>query len=117
MWQEVGVPENSVVVTGSVKFDLEHIAAPKVRADFQHMLDAFGAGRPVVVAASTHAQLAAHVQDRGACALGVEHPGPVEHRAVGLGVRLLGDGHPCHQQRAEGQGQGRCDSSPHHTPP
>jgi 3-deoxy-D-manno-octulosonic-acid transferase len=55
MWQEVGVPENSVVVTGSVKFDLEHVAAPKVRADFQHMLDAFGAGRPVVLAASTHA--------------------------------------------------------------
>jgi 3-deoxy-D-manno-octulosonic-acid transferase len=42
-------------VTGSVKFDLEGTAAPERRSEFEAMLLAFGAGRPVVLGASTHA--------------------------------------------------------------
>jgi 3-deoxy-D-manno-octulosonic-acid transferase len=55
MWQKIGIPEGAVEVTGSVKFDGDDLVPPRRRDEFQEMLDAFGAGRPIVLAASTHA--------------------------------------------------------------
>ena len=52
IWSELGVRQ--VKVTGSMKFDPGAGAAPAVRAEFVAMLDACAAGRPVVLAASTH---------------------------------------------------------------
>jgi 3-deoxy-D-manno-octulosonic-acid transferase len=53
LWNEVGVPMDRVVVTGSVKFDQEGVAPPKKREQYSTMIEAFGRGRPVVIAAST----------------------------------------------------------------
>ena len=54
-WEKLGVSADALVVTGSLKFDLEGSAHPVERAEFQEMIDAFGPGRPVILAASTHA--------------------------------------------------------------
>lgn len=54
-WRRIGVREEAIAVTGSVKFDPEGVAPSRPRAEFSEMLGAFGAGRPVVLAASTHA--------------------------------------------------------------
>lgn len=53
-WRAIGVTKEAVVVTGSVKFDPEGAKEPLPRPDFGDMLKEFGAGRPVVLAASTH---------------------------------------------------------------
>lgn len=53
-WQNIGVPEKSIEITGSIKFDQEGAATPKLRLEFQAMLDSFGVGRKVVMALSTH---------------------------------------------------------------
>ncbi|NIP93548.1 MAG: 3-deoxy-D-manno-octulosonic acid transferase, partial [Akkermansiaceae bacterium] len=53
-WREIGVRREAIVVTGSVKFDQEGIPPPVTRGEFGVMLNAFGRGRPVVLAASTH---------------------------------------------------------------
>lgn len=55
MWQKIGVREDALAVTGSVKFDGEETGAPPQREEFEEILKDFGAGRPVVLAASTHA--------------------------------------------------------------
>jgi 3-deoxy-D-manno-octulosonic-acid transferase len=54
-WQNIGVPANSLEVTGSIKFDQAGAAAPQQRDEFKSMLDSFGDGRKVVMALSTHA--------------------------------------------------------------
>lgn len=54
-WSGVGVPAGRIVVTGSVKFDPGGARVPKRRPEFGEMIAAFGAGRPVIMAASTHA--------------------------------------------------------------
>lgn len=54
-WSNVGVLPEALVVTGSLKFDLEGLECPVKRAEFQEMIDAFGPGRPVILAASSHA--------------------------------------------------------------
>jgi 3-deoxy-D-manno-octulosonic-acid transferase len=54
-WAGIGVPEERIVVTGSVKFDLAEAKVPERRPEFGRMIEAFGAGRTVVLAASTHA--------------------------------------------------------------
>lgn len=41
-------------MTGSLKFDPGSGALPKRRPEFQYIIDAFGSGRKVVLAASTH---------------------------------------------------------------
>ena len=53
-WEGLGIAAGAVEVTGSVKFDPGEAAAPTKRAEFAAILDQFGPGRPVVVAASTH---------------------------------------------------------------
>lgn len=55
VWQRLGVPAERVSVTGSLKFDPGSAPRPRRREEFQAMLDACRAGRPVVLAASTHA--------------------------------------------------------------
>lgn len=55
LWSGIGVAPEAVKVTGSIKFDPAGAVAPAKRAEFQVMLDAFGGGRPVVLATSTHA--------------------------------------------------------------
>ncbi len=51
----IGIDPAVIRVTGSVKFDLLTGGAPEPRADFRRLLDRFAQGRPVVLAASTHA--------------------------------------------------------------
>lgn len=55
IWERLGVPAERVVATGSLKFDPGGGAVPARRAEFAEMLEACRAGRPVVLAASTHA--------------------------------------------------------------
>jgi len=50
----LGVPREKIKVTGSIKFDPVGGAVPHRREEFQKMLDDFGVGRRVVMAASTH---------------------------------------------------------------
>ena len=54
-WQAMGVAKERITVTGSSKFDPEAAVKPAQRAEFSGMLESFGTGRPVVLAASTHA--------------------------------------------------------------
>ena len=53
-WEALGVSREKITVTGSSKFDPGAAAMPTERADFAAMLESFGHGRPVVLAASTH---------------------------------------------------------------
>jgi 3-deoxy-D-manno-octulosonic-acid transferase len=54
-WEAMGVATARITVTGSSKFDPGAAVKPARRAEFAGMLENFGAGRPVVLAASTHA--------------------------------------------------------------
>ena len=56
VWSRLGVAQDVLEVTGSLKFDLEGSGAPRSRQreEFKEMLASFGSGRPVVLAASTH---------------------------------------------------------------
>lgn len=54
IWQDLGVPAARIHHTGSLKFDPGSGDAPATRPAFQQMLDHFGPGRNVVLAASTH---------------------------------------------------------------
>ncbi len=55
IWQQLGVEPERVRVVGSLKFDPGDGPAPRERPDFAGMLDACRGGKPVVLAASTHA--------------------------------------------------------------
>lgn len=52
----IGIPEEKIVVTGSIKFDHKGISAPGKREDYSLILDTLRRGKPVVLAASTHAE-------------------------------------------------------------
>lgn len=84
-WQSIGVPAESLVVTGSIKFDQSGAASAQKRPEFQKMIDGFGPGRPVVMALSTHAGeeklIAEAVQSLGSNALCVIVPRHAERRA------------------------------------
>ncbi|MEO1856581.1 MAG: glycosyltransferase N-terminal domain-containing protein [Rubritalea sp.] len=54
-WYNIGVPAESLEVTGSIKFDQAGASAPKHRDTFQSMLAELGGDRKVVMALSTHA--------------------------------------------------------------
>ena len=54
-FENLGISSEKIIVTGSIKFDLSGGAMPQKRDSFQAMLDDFGAARPVVLFASTHA--------------------------------------------------------------
>ena len=53
-WRALGIPDNRMRVTGSVKFDQAGVAVPRQRKEFVEMVEAFGKGRPVLMAVSTH---------------------------------------------------------------
>jgi len=53
-WENVGIPRGQLHLTGSIKFDPAGAVLPQRSGEFAAMLDAFGADRPVVLAASTH---------------------------------------------------------------
>lgn len=55
IWSELGVAADKVRVTGSLKFDPGPRREIEVPADFRAMIGAMDEGRPVVLAASTHA--------------------------------------------------------------
>lgn len=51
----IGVDPGIIEVTGSIKFDVLGAAPEAARAEFREILDRLRGGRPVVLAASTHA--------------------------------------------------------------
>lgn len=53
IWRDLGVADARIHLTGSLKFDPGG-SHPVRRPEFQEMLDRFGRGRKVVLAASTH---------------------------------------------------------------
>jgi 3-deoxy-D-manno-octulosonic-acid transferase len=55
IWRDLGGGPGRVLVTGSVKFDQDGQIPPRQRREFGELLRQFGADRPVVLAASTHA--------------------------------------------------------------
>ena len=54
IWQTLGIAREKIHLTGSLKFDPGSGRHPARRQDYQTMLDSFGPGRPVILAASTH---------------------------------------------------------------
>jgi len=54
LWRELGIQAERIQHTGSLKFDPGSGETPKTRPEFQAILDAYPANRPVVLAASTH---------------------------------------------------------------
>lgn len=85
IWQALGVAPVRIHHTGSLKFDSAGGTHPVKRPEFQQMLDAFGHGRRIVLAASTHAGeeawLAAAIRDAAPKALPVIVPRHAERRA------------------------------------
>lgn len=69
----IGVPQDIIRVTGSIKFDVLADTPQGPRADFRSLLDRLRGGRPVVMAASTHAGeealIAKAIREVGACPL------------------------------------------------
>ena len=84
-WRELGANPDHIHHTGSIKFDPAGGAAPVRKAEFQEMLDTFGANRRVVLAASTHpgedAWLASCIRAAAPDALPVIVPRHAERRA------------------------------------
>ncbi len=85
IWQTLGIDPTRIHNTGSLKFDPGSGARPQHLEIYQTMLDRFGKGRPMVLAASTHdgeeAWIAAAVRDTGTRALAVVVPRHAERRA------------------------------------
>lgn len=54
-WRDLGVDPQRIQPTGSLKFDPGSATPPSGNPHFQQMLDAFGNGRKILLAASTHA--------------------------------------------------------------
>jgi 3-deoxy-D-manno-octulosonic-acid transferase len=113
VWENLGVARAKIHLTGSLKFDPGSGPPPVTRPEFQKMLDAFGPGRPVVLAASTHpgeeAGIAAAVREAESGALPVIVPRHAERRhevaadleRAGFEVILRSRFHPpLHPERA-----------------
>lgn len=85
IWNELGVGREKIHLTGSIKFDPGSGAHPVKRQEFQNLLDPFGPGRPVVLAASTHigeeTWIAGAIRDAGLDALPTIVPRHAERRA------------------------------------
>ncbi|MBQ2379158.1 MAG: hypothetical protein II295_02080 [Akkermansia sp.] len=66
----IGVNEDIITVTGSIKFDVMGDTPTEPRAEFRELLSTISGGKPVVLAASTHAGeealIAAAVREAGA---------------------------------------------------
>ena len=85
IWRHLGVKQERIHHTGSLKFDPGSGAHPAKRPEFHRMLAAFGNDRPVVLAASTHAGedawIAAAIREAAPQALPVLVPRHAERRA------------------------------------
>ena len=85
IWETLGIAPEKIHDTGSLKFDPGSGARPTRRPEFQEMLDAFGHGRPVILAASTHpgedAWIARAIYQAKPDALAVIVPRHAERRA------------------------------------
>lgn len=85
IWDDLGVSPARIHHTGSLKFDPGAAARPARRQEFQQMLDAFGANRRVVLAASTHpgedAWIAEAIHHAAPDALAVIAPRHAERRS------------------------------------
>ena len=85
IWSDLGVARERIHHTGSMKFDPGSGVHPERRPEFQHMLDAFGNARPVVLAASTFAGedslIAKAIREAAPDALPVLVPRHAERRA------------------------------------
>lgn len=85
IWETLGIAPQKIHVTGSLKFDPGSGVRPQQRPEFQEMLDAFGKGRRVVLAASTHAGedawIAVAIRQADPEALAVLAPRHAERRA------------------------------------
>ncbi len=89
----IGVNPEIITVTGSIKFDVLGDEPQGERAEFRSILDKLRGGRPVVLAASTHAGeealIAKAISSAGACPLIV--PRHAERRAtVAADLRAAG---------------------------
>lgn len=84
IWQNLGVPLAHICHTGSIKFDPGSGTHPTCRPEFQKLLDSFGTGRPIALAASTHigeeAWIASAIRDAGTHILPVIVPRHAERR-------------------------------------
>ena len=100
IWETLGIAPEKIHDTGSLKFDPGSGARPARRPEFQEMLDTFGHGRPVILAASSHpgedAWIANAIYQARPDALAVIVPRHAERRAevtaeltaAGFGVSL-----------------------------
>lgn len=84
IWRDLGIDTNKIHHTGSLKLDPGSAAQPTQRPEFQMMLDSFGRGRKVILAASTfireHALIAKAVRDAEPNALIAIAPRHAERR-------------------------------------
>ena len=86
-WIRIGICPERLVITGSLKFDLDGVQAPMERIEFRDMLESFGSERAIVLAASTHhgeERLIAEAIREVPGALAVLLPRHVERRQVVL---------------------------------
>ena len=100
IWETLGIAPEKIHDTGSLKFDPGSGARPARRPEFQEMLETFGHGRPVILAASSHpgedAWIANAIYQARPDALAVIVPRHAERRAevtaeltaAGFGVSL-----------------------------
>ncbi|BCU78712.1 3-deoxy-D-manno-octulosonic acid transferase [Luteolibacter sp. LG18] len=95
IWQDLGLPADKIAVTGSLKFDPGTGARPEPRAEFTTMLEAFGPGRRIAMAASTHtgeeSLIATAIREADPEALPVIVPRHAERRAE-VKTALLAEG-------------------------
>ena len=85
IWETLGVAQEKIHHTGSLKFDPASGARPQHRPEFQAILNSFGSHRPVILAASTHAGeeafIAGAIRTANPEALAVIAPRHAERRA------------------------------------
>jgi 3-deoxy-D-manno-octulosonic-acid transferase len=85
IWESLGIEGGKIEVTGSLKFDPGSGTRPSRRPEFQQMIDGFGKGRPVVLAASTfqgeEVMIAEAIRGGNPAALPVIVPRHAERRA------------------------------------
>lgn len=84
IWENLGLAVKDIHLTGSLKFDPGSGTLPARRPEFQQIIDHFGPGRTIVLAASTHpgeeALIAAAIRDAAPTALPVIVPRHAERR-------------------------------------
>ena len=84
IWENLGIHSDNIHLTGSIKFDPQSSTIPEQRPDFREMLERFGKGRPIILAASTfsgeEALIASAIRDADPNALPVIVPRHAERR-------------------------------------